>query len=85
MTAKPGVLQSMGSQRVRYDLVTEQQQQSRDKKLVLPLTAVSSSFLPLVPSWLFATQKIPRTSFSCMCISSIFSKAFAVLALSSNR
>ena len=24
---KPGVLQSMGSQRVRHDLVTEQQQQ----------------------------------------------------------
>ena len=28
---KPGVLQSMGSQRVRYDLVTEQQQQHSTK------------------------------------------------------
>ena len=26
MTGKPGVLQSMGSQRVRHDLATEQQQ-----------------------------------------------------------
>ena len=32
-TGKPGVLQSMGSQRIRHNLVTEQQQQSDGLKL----------------------------------------------------
>ena len=31
-TEKPGLLQSMGSQRVRHDLVAEQQQQQKVKQ-----------------------------------------------------
>ena len=34
MTGKPGVLQSMGLQRVGYDLVTEQQRRERQPTLV---------------------------------------------------
>ena len=39
MTEKSGVLQPMGSQRVRHDLATKQQQQSIDVHTV-PLTNI---------------------------------------------
>ena len=34
-TGKPGVLQSMGLQRVGYDLMTEQQQEEGNKTLIV--------------------------------------------------
>ena len=37
---EPGVLQSVGSQRVRHDLVTEQQQQQHKKNELLPFAAI---------------------------------------------
>ena len=46
VTGKPGVLQSMGSQRVTHDLVTEQQQQNFVLLILLSLrlkTALQSS------------------------------------------
>ena len=43
-TGKPGVLQSAGSQRVRYDWTTEQQQQSKQE--------IQSSSLIWLASWL---------------------------------
>ena len=46
VTGKPGVLQSMGSQRVTHNLVTEQQQQNSVSLILLSLrlkTALQSS------------------------------------------
>ena len=42
-TGKPGVLQSMGSQRVRHDWVTEQQQQFRTSQVVLVVKNLPAS------------------------------------------
>ena len=49
-TEEPGVLQSMGSRRVRHDSVTEQQQQANSHSLKDEL-APGSDFLSTQPTW----------------------------------
>ena len=44
-TGKPGMLQSMGSQRVRHDSATEQQyQQTKDVLVIKPIATSASNF-----------------------------------------